>query len=81
MSLRSDYEMEKQELARKNMYMSQEVAAWYEEEALKIGVSQSALMTMVLSNYIDQRKSMDFMGNLEALMKQLSDLKDNIPVE
>jgi hypothetical protein len=67
-------EDKKQEIARKNMYMSEEVANWYVEEALRLGVSQSALMTMVLSNYIDQKKSMD-MG--ETLKKILEMVKNN----
>lgn len=60
---------EKEELARKNMYMSQDVALWYEEEAERIGVSQSALMTMVLSSYIDQKKSMDMGETLKKMLK------------
>lgn len=60
---------EKEELARKNMYMSQDVALWYEEEAKRIGVSQSALMTMVLSSYIDQKKSMDMGETLKKMLK------------
>jgi hypothetical protein len=63
----------KQELARKNMYMSQDVARWYEEEAERIGVSQSALMTTVLSNYIDQKKSMDMGETLKELLKHVEE--------
>lgn len=64
-------EKQKQELARKNMYMSQDVATWYEEEAERVGVSQSALMTMVLSAYIDQKKSMNMVGALEKIVEYM----------
>lgn len=64
---------QKEELARKNMYMSQAVATWYEEEAERLGVSQSALMTMVLSNYIDQKKSMDMGETLKELLKYVEE--------
>lgn len=66
-------EKQKEELARKNMYMSQDVATWYEQEAERIGVSQSALMTMVLSNYIDQKKSMDMGETLKELLKYVEE--------
>lgn len=65
----------KQELARKNMYMSQEVAQWYVTEADKIGVSQSALMAMVLSQYIDQKKAMDMGETMKQLLKIVEENK------
>lgn len=68
---------QKQELSRKNMYMSQEVATWYEKESERLGVSQSALMTMVLSQYIDQKKSLDMGDMLKEMMIMLKKEKSN----
>lgn len=66
-------ENKKEELARKNMYMSQSVAKWYEKESEKIGVSQSALMSMVLSNHIDQKKALDMGETLKELLVKIEE--------
>lgn len=55
--------------ARKNIYMSKEVANWYEEEAIRLGVSQSNLMTIVLSQYISQQKALDMGDTFKQLLK------------
>lgn len=61
--------------------MSLELAEWFEERSKSLGVSQSGVMVMALSEYVKQEKAMNMMGNFESIMQQLSDLKDNTPVE
>ena len=39
-------------VVRKNIRMSPEVADWFEKRAKELGVSQSNLMVMALSEYI-----------------------------
>ena len=70
-------EIKETKLARKNMYMSHEVATWYEEEAERIGVTQSALFTLVLSNYIDQKKSLDIGETLKELLAEAKSNKSS----
>lgn len=64
------------ELVRKNIRMSQNVATWYEEKAKEIGVSQTNLMVIALSEYIKQDKTIDAMSNMKELMNQLEMIKD-----
>jgi len=58
-------------LVRKNIRMSPEVAKFYEEKAEAMGVSQSALMVVALTDYIKQEKTISMMSNVEAMFKQL----------
>lgn len=60
-------------LVRKNIYMSKLIATWYEEEAKKIGVSQTNLMVMALDNYITQRKAIDMGDILNQINIKLSE--------
>ena len=59
------------ELVRKNIRMSPEVAKWYEEKAKELGVSQSNLMVMALSEYIKQDKTIKMMSNLQDIIDKL----------
>jgi len=58
-------------VVRKNIRMSPEVAEWYEKKAKELGVSQSNLMVMALSEYIKQDKAIRMMSNLQEIMKKL----------
>lgn len=58
-------------VVRKNIRMSPEVAKWYEERAKELGVSQSNLMVMALSEYIKQDKTIMVMSNLQEVMERL----------
>jgi hypothetical protein len=60
-------------LISKHVRMSQEVAGWYENRSKEIGISQTNLMVMALSEYIKQEKALDMMSNLEEMMKRLED--------
>lgn len=63
-------------VVRKNIRMSEEVASWYEEKATSLGVSQSNLMVMALSEYMKQEKAMLVMANIEEIIKQAKGLTD-----
>lgn len=56
-------------LIRKNIRMSPEIAEFYEEKAEEMGISQSALMVVALSDYIKQEKTINMMSNMEAMLK------------
>lgn len=55
--------------------MSSEVAEWYETRAKELGVSQSNLMVMALSEYIKQDKTIKMMSNLEKMIEKLEDTR------
>lgn len=63
--------MANSKVVRKNIRMSSEVANWYEMRAKELGVSQSNLMVMALSEYIKQDKTISMMSNLQEIMKKL----------
>lgn len=58
-------------VVRKNIRMSPEVAGWYEKRAKELGVSQSNLMVMALSEHIKQDKTIRMMSNLQEIMEKL----------
>ena len=63
-------------LISKHVRMSQEVAEWYENRSKEIGITQTNLMVMALSEYIKQEKTIDVMANMQELMNRLETLKD-----
>lgn len=65
-------------LIRKNIQMSEEVAKWYEERSKEMGVSQSALMTIALKQYLDQDKAMNVMSKFEKMINDVKKLQESI---
>lgn len=63
-------------LVSKHIRMSPEIASWYENRSKKIGISQTNLMVMALSEYMKQEKTVDVMANMQELMNQLEKMKD-----
>lgn len=63
-------------LVSKHIRMSPKIAKWYEERADDIGISQTNLMVMALSEYVKEDTAIDVMANMQELMKQLENLKD-----
>lgn len=58
-------------VVRKNIRMSPEVAEWYEKKAKELGVSQSNLMVMALSEYIKQDETIKMISNLKEIIEKL----------
>lgn len=63
-------------LVSKHIRMSPKIAIWYEERSKEIGISQTNLMVMALSEYMKQEKTVDVMANMQEIMNQLETLKD-----
>lgn len=57
---------------RKNIGMSPEIAEWYEKRAKELGVSQSNLMVMAMSEYIKQDKTISIMSNIQEIIEKIS---------
>ena len=62
-------------VVRKNIRMSPEVAEWYENKAKYLGVSQSNLMVMALSEYIKQDETIKMISNLQDIMERLENVE------
>lgn len=62
-------------VVRKNIRMSPEVAEWYEKKAKYLGVSQSNLMVMALSEYIKQDETIKMMSSLKEIMESLENVE------
>ena len=63
-------------LVSKHIRMSPKIAVWYEDRSKEIGISQTNLMVMALSEYMKQEKTIDVMANIQELMSQLEKMKD-----
>ena len=59
-------------LVRKNIQMSPDVAEWFENRSKEMGVSQSALMTIALRDYIDKEKAMSMVNTMKDMLKAVS---------
>jgi hypothetical protein len=68
--------MSEVKLKRKNINMSAELAAWYEEEAKKMGIPHSSLMVLALDQYRLQRESVGAMDAFREFMKAVESAKD-----
>lgn len=62
-------------LIRKNIQMSQEVAEWFENRAKEMGVSQSALMTIALRDYIDKEKAMSMVDTMKGMLNDMKSIQ------
>ena len=67
--------MANSKVVRKNIRMSQEVADWYEKRAKELGVSQSNLMVMALSEYIKQDKTISMISSLKEIVEKLENVE------
>lgn len=57
---------------RKNITMSEELASWFEERSKKMGVSQSALMTMALQFYTEYQQAINMGSDMKYIIDQLA---------
>ncbi len=62
-------------MIRKNIPLSDYQSEWLKEKAKEIGVSQSAIISMAISQYIDQHTAMRDLSNLEKLISDIKELK------
>lgn len=51
-------------MPRVNINISDEMKKYFEEKSKETGVSQSALMVMAISEYLDQKKAINSMGSI-----------------
>lgn len=63
-------------LVRKTIRMSPELARWFEDEADSLGMSQSNLMIMALSEYRKQQKVIEISAGYPDIIKQFQKLAE-----
>lgn len=63
-------------LVRKNIQMSPDVAEWFENRSKEMGVSQSALMTIALRDYIDKEKAMSMVNTMKDMLKDMKSIQE-----
>lgn len=63
----------KEKLARKNLYISKELAKWIEEMSEKTGMSQSSIIVAAIMQYRQQYEAMSIMPALIAKLEQLNE--------
>lgn len=61
--------------ARKGLRMSVDLARWYEEKALELGITQNALMVMALNEYAKQEKVVLMVKEIKKLMNSVNSIK------
>lgn len=63
-------------LIRKNIRMSEGTATWFEKKAKEMGVSQSSLMAIALSDYIKMDNVYSTMPMISPMIEQLNRMKE-----
>lgn len=61
--------------ARKGLRMSPDLARWYEEKALELGITQNALMVMALNEYAKQEKALLMVNDIKRLVSSGNSVK------
>ena len=64
-------------MPRVNINISDELKEYFEKKSLESGASQSSLMALYLSEYVDQKKAMESMIELSEVLKRNPNMLNN----
>ncbi len=64
-------------MPRVNINISDELKEYFEKKSLESGASQSSLMALYLSEYVDQKKAMESMIELSEVLKRNPNILNN----
>lgn len=59
---------------RVNINISPKVKKWFEQRSMETGISQSGLMSIAISDYMDQKETIRTMGSLSVCMDKLDSI-------
>lgn len=59
---------------RVNINISPKVKKWFEQRSVETGISQSGLMSIAISEYMDQKETIRAMGDLTVYMNKLDSI-------
>lgn len=62
-------------LVRKNIYMSEELGDWIVKESERTGNSQSSVIVNALQFYVDYKRSLEGMEQVQILMEKVENLE------
>lgn len=68
----------KKPLARKNIFMAQQIAKWYEKQSEETGMSQSNLMVLALHKFMTEQEALNAMKNYEGIMQKIEELEKKV---
>lgn len=63
---------------RINARIGQKQNQWLDKESAATGISKSALLSMALEQYIQQKETIDAMNNMQALYTKLEDIEKEL---
>jgi len=63
---------------RVNIRISKNIKKWFEVKSSETGISQSSLMAMALGEYVDQKTSLETMGQMENFLLKIEELKNRL---
>lgn len=58
---------------RKNIAISEDTAKWFENKAKEIGTTQSALMSIALTEYMKQDSALKTMSDIMQQMRKITE--------
>lgn len=67
--------MEDRKPVRMNLYLSYNVKELVNHYSAEMGMTQSAFMTMCVNQFIDQKRAVEGMSNIDELLKRFDDLE------
>jgi len=62
-------------MIRKNIVLSDTQFEWIKQKSKEIGVPQTSIISMAISQYIDQQTALRDLSNLEKLISDIKELK------
>lgn len=65
-------------LFRINTRIGQKQNQWLEKESAETGISKSALMSIALEQYIQQKDTVEAMNNMHGLYNKLADIENEL---
>ena len=64
-------------MKRINMNISSELVDWFDKKSSEIGVSRTALMSMAMYQYMEQRENIKALGNVQLILDKLEKMDNN----
>ena len=59
-----------------NMNIADDLVGWFETRASEIGISRTALMSIAMNEYREQRENMKSLNNVQVLVEKLTEFEN-----
>lgn len=64
-------------MKRINMNISSELVEWFDKKSSEIGVSRTALMSMAMYQYMEQRENIKALENFQIILDRVEKMDQN----